>query len=632
MARRVRMLDENTINQIAAGEVIEGPHSVVKELIENAMDAHATKIQVEIRDGGKSFIKISDNGSGIDPEDMDWVFERHCTSKIKEIKDLDELNTLGFRGEALASIASVSEVEMVSRKKDCDTGMSIALSGGEVVQKKEVSANQGTTLIIRNLFFNTPARRKFMKTSKAETTKVNEVMTRLAIAESTIGFKYVNNNNIMFTTSGNGNLSDVLLSIFPKDFYKNMLKVQGGGEIRKVQGFISQPMYTRGNRNLQIFFVNQRLVKSSLITKALEEAYENTVMTKRFPISILHLSIPSREIDVNIHPSKTEVKFYNESDVYGFIYETVKESLSRNNRIYEPTKNHKIPSVSASEERFQKENNTRDHHKKEGSIASSFDIPSTKPSSERELLKRTKEFDKTLQSKLNKQIESEDRESLNDTLITIQEKQESFKTAKNHGHDSLPYTLDPLHGFKLFGQIFTSYILFQEKDFLFLIDQHAAHERMLYENYKRAVNYKEIVRQRLLKPESIQLSYEDFSHFQLHKEQFEAVGYTIEEFGKNTILIREVPVVIGMPKNTSFILEIIDRLKSQEKEKDLQEIIIEKSCKAAVKANQKLDNKEIIHLLEGILDLKPPYHCPHGRPIIMMVQEKEIEKLFKRIP
>ncbi len=268
MARRVRMLDENTINQIAAGEVIEGPHSVVKELIENAMDAHATKIQVEIRDGGKSFIKISDNGSGIDPEDMDWVFERHCTSKIKEIKDLDELNTLGFRGEALASIASVSEVEMVSRKKDCDTGMSIALSGGEVVQKKEVSANQGTTLIIRNLFFNTPARRKFMKTSKAETTKVNEVMTRLAIAESTIGFKYVNNNNIMFTTSGNGNLSDVLLSIFPKDFYKNMLKVQGGGEIRKVQGFISQPMYTRGNRNLQIFFVNQRLVKKSLDYKS----------------------------------------------------------------------------------------------------------------------------------------------------------------------------------------------------------------------------------------------------------------------------------------------------------------------------------------------------------------------------
>ncbi len=281
---------------------------------------------------------------------------------------------------------------------------------------------------------------------------------------------------------------------------------------------------------------------------------------------------------------------------------------------------------------FKKENNTRDHHKKEGSIASSFDIPSTKPSSERELLKRTKEFDETLQSKLDKQIESDDRESLNDTLITIQEKQESFKTAKNHGHDSLPYTLDPLHGFKLFGQIFTSYILFQEKDLLFLIDQHAAHERMLYENYKRAVNYKEIVRQRLLKPESIQLSYEDFSHFQLYKEQFEAVGYTIEEFGKNTILIREVPVVIGMPKNTSFILEIIDRLKSQEKEKDLQEIIIEKSCKAAVKANQKLDNKEIIHLLERILDLKPPYHCPHGRPIIMMVQEKEIEKLFKRIP
>lgn len=622
MARKVKMLDEITINQIAAGEVIQGPHSVIKELIENSIDANASKIFVEIKNGGKSYIRITDNGMGIDTEDIEMVFERHSTSKIHQIDDLDALNTLGFRGEALASIASVAQVEVTTKTEEGDTGVSIALSGGEILSKKEVSATQGTTIIIRNLFFNTPARRKFMKSVKAETTKINEIITRLSISKSVIAFRYVNNNNIMFTTPGDGNLSKVLLSIFPKELYQNMIQLSS---IKKnnseVSGYISQPMYGRGNRNLEIFFVNNRLVKSKLLSKAIEKAYENKLMIHRFPICILNISVPPETIDVNIHPAKTEVKFYDEKEVINFLTTEISKALEEGTRIIKPdftqandSNNRNIDEdiFSSSIEENSKEITTSNHLRHSSTDNSS--VP----------YNRNKSESKSLATRLNEKL-------LQDQKLQEQEIENIQETMLSEKEENLPFSLDPLQGFKILGQAFHSYILFESKTTLFLVDQHAAHERILYDQLYEDSKQNRVIRQRLLKPESLRLSPEDYALFKEHESVFEEVGFTIESFGKDTIVIREVPLALGIPKDPSFIIDILDRISGKNPPEDEKALIIQKSCKNAIKASKNLSQMEIKELLHKLQNIAPPLHCPHGRPILLKVEERDLEKFFKRI-
>ena len=600
MARKVKMLDEITINQIAAGEVIQGPYSVIKELVENAIDAHATKIFVEIKNGGKSYIRITDNGMGIDPEDIEMVFERHSTSKINEIEDLDSLNTLGFRGEALASIASVSQIEVTSKTKGKDTGISLELSGGEILSKKEVSATQGTTIIIRNLFFNTPARRKFMKSVKAETTKINEVITRLAISKSDISFRYVNNNNLMFTTPGDNNLSKVLLSIFPKDLYQNMIYLPPTEEIPyKISGFISQPMYGRGNRNLEIFFVNNRLVKSQSLSKALEKAYENKLMIHRFPICVLNIEVPPGEIDVNIHPSKTEVKFYEEKKVENFLMDRITEVLTKGTKIVHPniqqahSDNERRPIVSPQRENVDISNK----HQPNMGLSSKVDLPndqggtvSTREPTGKDLKPRTpityknsSTSSSSLEGRLNNKLQQDQKQN-------EEEVQESILAVKE---DHLPFSIDPTQGFHILGQVFQSYILFESQKTLFLVDQHAAHERILFDQLYEDAKEKRIIRQRLLKPESIRLSPEDYSLFEDHHKTFEEAGFTIESFGKDTLIIREVPLALGRPKDSSFIIDIIDAIRERKSTEDEKTLVIQKACKNAIKANRKFSQVEI---------------------------------------
>lgn len=622
MARKVKMLDEITINQIAAGEVIQGPHSVIKELIENSIDANASKIFVEIKNGGKSYIRITDNGMGIDAEDIEMVFERHSTSKIHQIDDLDALNTLGFRGEALASIASVAQVDVTTKTEEGDTGVSIALSGGEILSKKEVSATQGTTIIIRNLFFNTPARRKFMKSVKAETTKINEIITRLSISKSVIAFRYVNNNNIMFTTPGDGNLSKVLLSIFPKELYQNMIQLSS---IKKnnseVSGYISQPMYGRGNRNLEIFFVNNRLVKSKLLSKAIEKAYENKLMIHRFPICILNISVPPETIDVNIHPAKTEVKFYDEKEVINFLTTEISKALEEGTRIIKPdftqandSNNRNIDEdiFSSSIEENSKEITTSNHLRHSSTDNSS--VP----------YNRNKSESKSLATRLNEKL-------LQDQKLQEQEIENIQETMLSEKEENLPFSLDPLQGFKILGQAFHSYILFESKTTLFLVDQHAAHERILYDQLYEDSKQNRVIRQRLLKPESLRLSPEDYALFKEHESVFEEVGFTIESFGKDTIVIREVPLALGIPKDPSFIIDILDRISGKNPPEDEKALIIQKSCKNAIKASKNLSQMEIKELLHKLQNIAPPLHCPHGRPILLKVEERDLEKFFKRI-
>ncbi len=623
MARKVKMLDEITINQIAAGEVIQGPHSVIKELIENSIDANSSKIFVEIKNGGKSYIRITDNGMGIDAEDIEMVFERHSTSKINQIDDLDALNTLGFRGEALASIASVAQVEVTTKTEEGVTGVFIALSGGEILSKKEVSATQGTTIIIRNLFFNTPARRKFMKSVKAETTKINEVITRLAISKSIIAFRYVNNNNIMFTTPGDGNLSKVLLSIFPKELYQNMIQL---GSIKKntaeVSGYISQPMYGRGNRNLEIFFVNNRLVKSKLLSKAVEKAYENKLMIHRFPICILSISVPPETIDVNIHPAKTEVKFYDEKEVTNFLTTEISEALEAGTRIIKPDFTHTYDSKNRNTDEEVFSSSTEKVSKK---LPTSSPLGHSSTDNSSVPYKENKSESKSLAARLNEKL-LQDQKLQEEEMENIQETMLSEKEEKN-----LPFSLDPLKGFKILGQAFHSYILFESKTTLFLVDQHAAHERILYDQLYEDAKQNRVIRQRLLKPESLRLSPEDYALFKEHESVFDEVGFTIESFGKDTIVIREVPLALGVPKDPSFIIDILDRIGGKNPPEDEKSLIIQKSCKNAIKASKSLSQMEIKELLHKLQSITPPLHCPHGRPILLKVEERDLEKFFKRI-
>ncbi len=638
MARKVKMLDETTINQIAAGEVIQGPYSVIKELIENAIDASSTKISVEIKNGGKSYIRITDNGVGIEPEDIELAFERHSTSKINEIEDLDSLRTLGFRGEALASIASVSQIEMISKTNGRDTGISIELSGGEILSLKEVSATQGTTIIIRNLFFNTPARRKFMKSVKAETTKINEVITRLAISKSDISFRYMNNNNLMFTTPGDNNLSKVLLSIFPKDLFQNMIHLNSDKHAPyKATGFISQPMYGRGNRNLEIFFVNNRLVKSPSLSRSLEKAYENKLMIHRFPICILNIEVPPEEIDVNIHPSKTEIKFYEEKKIENFIIDEVSRALTLGTKIISPNLIKKGRDEENQDDfRISSEKSTRFHASSDKVYTSRSDTPpyrqnaltpneQTKPDSySPKPFSGSTPINQSLESRLYEKLQKEQKYSEEE----IEELQESMLS---NSEDDFPFSLNSVHGFHILGQVFRSYILFESQNILFLVDQHAAHERILYDQLCEDAKDNRIIRQRLLKPESLRLSPEDYSLFQEYQTVFDEAGFTIESFGKETLIIREVPLALGIPKDSSFIMEILDGIRGKESIEDEKALIIQKACKSAIKGNQNYTLVEIKELLQKLQKITPPLHCPHGRPILLKVEERDLAKYFKRI-
>lgn len=332
MSKAIKVLNDLTINKIAAGEVVEGPYSVVKELIENAVDADATAIVIEIKEGGQKYIRISDNGIGIYEEDVETAFMRHTTSKIVTAEDLNHVKTLGFRGEALASIAAVSQVQITTKPKDQMYGISLEISGGNIISKQEVGTPDGTTIIVRNLFFNVPARQKFMKSPQAEAAKIGEIVTRLALSRPNISFKYINNNNIMFTTPGNNNLEQTIISIMDKELVKNLLPVKASNEYIKIHGYISQPTFARGNRNFEIFFINGRYVKSALISKAIEDAYKEKIIIHKYPICILNIDIDLSLIDVNVHPTKAEVKIQNEKLLYQLLYDAVISILSHSSK------------------------------------------------------------------------------------------------------------------------------------------------------------------------------------------------------------------------------------------------------------------------------------------------------------
>lgn len=625
MYNEVKLLDDNTINQIAAGEVVEGPFSIVKELVENSIDANSSFIEVSIKKAGKHIIKIKDNGVGVKNSNVRKIFKRHTTSKISNIKELDILNSLGFRGEALASIASISELEIITKSEYDKIGIHLEIIGGKVVSEKKLSTNIGTTIIVKNIFFNTPARRKFLKSDGAESQKINSLMNKLAISKPSIKFKYINNDKLIFFTNGNNNIRDCILSVYGKNIVENLIYFKEDEEDIKIKGFISQPKLFKGNKNLQILYVNNRLVESNEVYKAISEAYKYKLMKKRFPVAFIFIDIPPNKIDTNIHPNKTSIKFIDSEYVYKKVLNII------NNSLKEETYENDIDFIESAEEYnekiIQKNSNNVENKLKESLKINDYIKP------------KEESFNFKTDNQSNKKIE------LNDTIEDIkledfkQENlfEQSYETKDLNKLKENSLIKNLLNG-NILGQIFKEFILIEYNLALYLIDQHAAHEKILFEEYKENIQNETILLQKLIDPILIKLDSQEFSIAINNKAFLKKFGFIIDDFGNNTVVLREVPMILGKPEGSTFFREILylmdtlefDIKKGLSNNDNLMDKIIMKSCKSAIKVNHKLNNEEIRLLLLKMKDIEPPIKCPHGRDVLLKVDKEDVKKLFKK--
>ena len=591
----IQVLDQSTINKIAAGEVIERPSSVVKELVENAIDAGATAITIEIKEGGISFIRITDNGSGIAPEEIKLAFLRHSTSKIKSIEDLMNVSSLGFRGEALSSIAAVSQIELVTKTADSFTGIRYVIEGGKEVSFEEVGAPDGTTFMIRNLFFNTPVRRKFLKTAATEAGYINALLEHLSLSHPDISFRFISNNQNRLHTSGNMNLKDIIYSVYGRDITKNLIELDVSTQDIHITGFIGKPAICRGNRGFENYYINGRYIKSHIITRAIEEAYRGFIMPHNYPFTALHFQINPSILDVNVHPTKMELRFSKNEFVYQFVLDAITDALNRRELIPEVK-----PSDTVAESAMQ--NTTTQQN---ASAQPEPPIPSMsvqKPSRLPEPFEAERLPDPAEQMNL-----------FEDKLLDV-----------NHKQD-----------YRIIGQLFDTYWLIEFEDSFYMMDQHAAHEKILYERLMKQFHEKTYHSQMIMPPVILTLSLREEQILKENWKTFTALGYEIEEFGgkeyKVTGLPAELPTVIDCKQ---LLIELIDTIADESATHDPERItekVASMSCKAAVKGNNRLSFKEAEELMRELMEAENPYNCPHGRPTLIKMTKYEIERKFKRI-
>ncbi|AOT72923.1 DNA mismatch repair endonuclease MutL [Geosporobacter ferrireducens] len=609
MNNRIHLLDSFTSNKIAAGEVVDRPASVIKELVENAIDALATMIVIEVRDAGKEYIRISDNGSGIYSSDVEIAFERHATSKITQIEDLSSTLSLGFRGEALASIASVSQVELITKTEEAPAGIHLELHGGKVIFKKEIGCPTGTTVIVKNLFYNTPARFKFLRNNTSESSHIIDLVSKIALAHPDKGFKLINNNSIVFVTSGTNNIFHTITSIYGKELAKNMLTAHKAENNYFVEAYFSKTDMYRGNRQQQAVFVNGRLIKSKVVTEAIDEAYRTLLPINKFPICFLYLKIPPEEIDVNIHPAKTEIKFSNEKLIKSLLISTLKENLLQEKLIPE------IKLTPKNQEELRQE--------------TFIDIPAVSNKKNIESVREEPlgREDKNVYFTNNKMTEDKkptipfDR---NERKAIDEPEKPTVENIIYHPH---------LINIQIVGQIFSSYLVGDDGLQMYLIDQHAAHEKILYTQLLKQYKEKKVYAQKLLTPIIVELSPAEFEKLKNDLKVFEDLGFEVEPFGRSAFLIRSVPLQFGEPETKNFFMEIVEIYSTESGISDYHlkiEKIISMACKAAVKANNKLHKIEMHALMKQLAALENPYTCPHGRPVIISMSKQEIEKKFKR--
>ncbi len=619
---RINVLDYNIINKIAAGEVVERPSSVVKELMENSIDAGATGITVEIKDGGISLIKITDNGCGIPKAEVSSAFLSHATSKLTEIEDLETLMTLGFRGEALSSIASVSQVEMLTKTKDADAGTRIEIHGGETVSIQDAGCANGTVITVRNLFYNTPARRKFLKKPAVEAGYISDIITRLALGNPSVAFKYINNGTILIQTNGKNDLKSVILSIYGKDVAQKLISVDyKGANDYRLTGFIGKPESSRSNRSYESFFINSRFTKSQLMASAVEECYRPRIMSGRFPFFVLNLNAPAAGIDINVHPTKLEVRFSNDEQIYDFIEKAVKKAFESEVLIPKANLTDK-PSLETFQNVFHNiPYELYENDKKPLAIHGKMSYNGNIPIAT-DLAPLDNILDNAVseQSTAYKTTPEQSPETNADRSVCLPME------------ESKPF----FSNYKIIGQLFNTYWIVEQEGSMYLIDQHAAHEKVLYDEFVTRFKSEGIVSQSLVSPMAVKLNESEYEAVRANIDLLNSFGFELDDFGSNTYAIRSVPNIFNSPSEAGFFMDIVDKLASMSTAvKNIYDAKLDAiamiSCKAAVKGNNRLSYAEAKELIAKILKLENPFNCPHGRPTIIEITKYEIEKMFKRI-
>ena len=631
---QINLLSQSTIDQIAAGEVVERPLNVVKELTENAIDAGASSITVEIKDGGISLIRVTDNGCGIEKEQIKKAFLRHATSKITSIDDLDYVKSLGFRGEALSSIAAVAQVEVITKIKEDLTGVRYQIAGGCEEELEEVGAPDGTTFLVHNLFFNTPVRKKFLKQPQTEGGYVSDMMEHLALSHPDIAIKFIQNGQAKFHTSGNGNLKEVIYRIYGKDITDALIPFALQGEGLSISGFLGKPQLNRSNRNFETYFVNGRYVKNDIITKAVEEGYRAYLMQHKFPFFVLHFTMEPDTIDVNVHPAKMEIRLIHGSELYEQVSKAVQKQLHEIEL---------IPDVKLSEtpkRQFPLPKTPEPFEVRRTAMLMEEENEYHTVAAVKELPKEPKVGDFLQKIAQNRIIGNENvgknvsDEGIHANVIKAKEHILVEKPAQLDLFEEKFLTREAKEDYRILGQIFDTYWLVAFKDKLFIIDQHAAHEKVKYERLVKELEAKQISSQMLNPPVILTLSGREETLIKEYRSYFEDLGFEMEEFGGNSMALRSMPVDLYGCNEKELFTDILDELAENEA-KGKPEVILHKlasmACKSAVKGNNKLDMKEMETLLDELLTLDNPYHCPHGRPTIISMSKYEIEKKFKRI-
>ncbi len=628
---KIAVLEKSTIDKIAAGEVVERPSSVVKELVENAIDAGASAITVEIKDGGKSYIRITDNGCGIQEDELSVAFMRHSTSKLRDASELADIHTLGFRGEALSSISAVSRVEMITKPADTLMGVRYVIEGSKEVSLDKIGAPDGTTIMVYQLFFNTPARKKFLKTDTTEASYISELMERLALSHPDISFCFISNKKEKIHTSGNGNLMDTIYQIYGRQIASNLLAVEKETDLLKVSGFIGNSNVARGNRSLENFYINGRYIKSPLLSKSVEEGYVGYLMQHQYPFCVLMITTKEASVDVNVHPTKQEVRFDDEMAIADIFKSLIFERLYQREDIAEVTLDENVQAASL---RKTTENDATDpgsesitcepESKKEETIIEVAPEPFEKSRLEKMRQKITAQIhaDTPYERKYQEYYQEKEKEQDQSREEKVTYEQTSFLSEQARAKH------------RIIGQVFDTYWLIEHDNKLYIIDQHAAHEKVLFERMMKQLQDKEMTTQYVSPPIIVSLTRAEQDILKRYEEVFSELGYVISSFGGNEFAIEGVPGNLFSFDVKEFFMELLASC-GELKGNDGHDMIVEKvasmSCKAAVKGNNRLSYPEIEELLDELLSLENPYHCPHGRPTIIAMTKYELEKKFKRI-
>lgn len=631
---KIQLLDQKTIDNIAAGEVIERPASVVKELVENAVDAKANAVTVEIKDGGMTLIRVTDNGIGIPKDQVKTAFLRHATSKIRSVEDLLSVSSLGFRGEALSSISAVAQVELVTKTAESFSGVSYKIYGGEDEAFEDIGAPDGTTFLVKNLFYNTPARRKFLKSATTEAGYVEQMMVHIALSHPEISFKFIHNNKNKIYTSGNGKVKDIIYHIYGRDVAGALIPLEAQNEDVKVTGFVAKPYVSRGNRNYESYFINGRYIKSSIIYKAIEEGYRTFTMKHRYPFVCLDFKIDQELLDVNVHPTKMEIRFRNGREIYELVVDAVRAALLQKDLVQdvlrETPKKKELPKTKEVKKPEPFEVNRRKEEVQK--------VEQQGQAVQQQIEKPSHPVKKTLTaSESSKNTKKPTYAGLN---YNTQKKE--FPQYKTDELSSNQMTLreDPVFSVqarpdrKILGQLFKTYWLIEYEDQLFIMDQHAAHEKVNYERLMKNFKEKEIYSQRLEPPMVVTVSMTEAEALTRYKDAFAGLGFTIESFGGNEYCIREVPANLYGIGERDLFMELLDAVSQENGTLDTEVIaskIATMACKMSIKGNQRVSLMEVEHLLDELMKLENPYQCPHGRPTIIKMSKYEIDKKFKRI-